>query len=217
MNRYLSLALSETTPGTGKFNLIAMDMDRYELVPLSLQKSEIITPGGEIFWDLGRMTAVGKSDKCTEKRTDPRNVSVKPQECHLLPDSVNLRGLLEENLSDATQFFMDHSPENRFAIVKASKVVEIRSGHSKYDGTLKCRMKLQLKGLNETSQLLNKDYRWVKYWQWHDENGTLENQEEISSRYCRLLNDGKKNVYLILYRHFFTKGDMVWIAGIHWL
>ncbi len=213
---FLSLAMTETKPGTGDFNVIAMDMHSYKLIPIKLSKNEIITPGGQVIWDVGRITVVDRVQRYVNYETDPRNVVYVASNCRLSEEGVNLKRILEENISSADVFYS--SPSGRFAIVKVNDVSQLLVERRSIEAMPQCKMTVSISGSKRAYKtLLNKDYRWVNYWLWkydQENNGGLEADY---NRYVQILNRRGKTLYLILYRHYFRQDNRIWIAGMHWL
>ncbi len=213
--RLLSLALSETRPGLGEFNVIALEMSKYNIIPIKLKRTEIVNPSGDIVWDLGRITVAEDIDR------DPfilgRNTVYITSNCRLSNETVNLSSILNEySTVDVEDFFRKNT--ERFAIVK---VKEVSSIQLKTDdiSSVKSKLDIYIQGIDRSITLLNKDYRWVKYWQWEVQQKSNDQIRADMQRYANLLNRKDKKLYLILYRHFFEKGNTIetWIAGMHWL
>ena len=212
-NDFLALSISEKQPGTGKFNVIAMDTFRYRLYPIRLKKNEIISSDGRIIWDVGRITTAESVEMESESTTDSRNFECVVKNCRLSDEPVNLKRILEENSTDYQDFL--NSPNMRFAIVKAREVLSIQLEKRTEDERPTCRIRVSFGSYND--KLLNKDYRWVNYWLWQYDHCSEAQLEENCSRYLQLLNRRGKTLYLILYRHYFKNGPQKWIAGMHWL
>ena len=209
-DEYLTLAITETTPGAGKYNVIAMNCRTREIIALELEHDEIITAQGFIIWDIGKITAVRSLDRLW-RSTNPRNELYKPSGCNLIEDKVLLKDVLEDSLTSPTDFFDGVGPS--FTVFKVRKVNEIIVGQE-INNNFKCRVTLSLYDDNQNERkLLNKDYRWVNYWY----HVNAKDLKQAQNRYVKLLNKKGKNLYIIVYRHFFKAGPNSWIAGMHWL
>ena len=213
--RLLSLAISETRPGVGEFNVIALEMSKFDIIPISLRKENIITSSGEIVWDLGRVTIAEDIER------DPfslgKNTVYKANDCHLSDEAVNLRSLLDEYSTVDIEDYFGNSAE-RFAIVKVRVVDKILLSPDK-TSFFKSRLVVYIQGIAEPKNLLNKDYRWVNYWHWQTQQKNSDQIRTDMLRYANLLNRNDKKLYLILYKHHFEKDNRheIWIAGMHWL
>ena len=210
---FLTLSMTEKQPGAESFNVIAIEVSSYQLHPIRLGKNEIISEDGKIIWDIGRITTAETAYLDSEHVSDPRNAECLVTNCSLSDQKVKLKRILDDNITPISQF-IDY-PDIRFAIVKASDVLDIILEKSDEDPRPKCR--LQVSFGNSSYTLLNKDYRWVNYWVWQYAQNDEERLEENKRRYLQLLNRRGKSLYLILYRHYYQTHPAVWIAGMHWL
>ena len=211
--KFLALSISEKQPESERFNVIAMETSEYQMYPIRLEKNDIIDRDGIIIWDLGRITSAESVVRYNEPGQDPRNTEFLATNCCLTDEKVFLKRMLEENLTDITEFY--NSPGMRFAIVKARGVLDIQLQKTGSNARPICRMQVSC---GESSYpLLNKDYRWVNYWLWKYAQESEEQLEDDRNRYLQLLNRRDKSLYLILYRHFYAERSEVWIAGMHWL
>lgn len=210
MNEYLTLAIRETNPFKPKsdFEILVMDKETRKIQSFELKKDEIVAANGEVFWDIGFVTMV----------RSVREVSggLKPSGFMRIYDaSTKLKSLLDTATISSSRFFTNTS--EKFAVVKVDKVLNISCGENDR-GIFQSRIKVKLNGVptrEKEQELLNKDYRWLKYWQ-HIKK--VEKTDEKIAQYLSLLNKSDKDLYLILYRHTFkNKRKMHWIAGMHWL
>lgn len=207
MNKLLTLSIAETQPN--HYNIIAMDARTRNLVALSLSRNEIISPEGIIHWDIGKYT------KVTELTKEPgslKNITYRPENFELLAnEQINLKSVLEDSLSLSEDFF--NLKGNNFVILKAKNVADIVSkttnGHTNYHMYIVFSDNIHA----APRRILNKDYRWVNYWQ-RVPKGKFE---ETKNKYCALFNKPGKDLYLILYRFYFGNGPQEWITGIHWI
>lgn len=217
----LSLAIAEMDPRVpGEFTILGMEMKRRSIRPFLLSKEEIIAPNGDVRWDLGRITDVGSVQEYLKEHTNKLNMSYIPSNCRLSEASVDLHQLLEEKKESASDFFTKTN-KSRYAIVKVSHVSDITVVPSEKNPHPSCKMVVRFQGASNDESLLNKDYRWVNYWvRQYEKNNSEQNKalfDESRKRYIALLNSKKKNLYCILYRHFFINNSNIWIAGMHWL
>lgn len=213
--RLLSLALSETRPRLGEFNVIALEMSKFNIIPIKLKKTEIVTPSGDIVWDLGRITVAEEIER------DPfilgKNTVYITNDCRLSNETVNLPSILNEySTVDVEDFFKKKT--ERFAIVKVKEVSNIQLKTDDISN-VKSKLDIYIQGADRSITLLNKDYRWVQYWQWQVQQKSTDHIRIDMQRYANLLNRKDKKLYLILYKHYFEKDNTIetWIAGMHWL
>ena len=126
-----------------------------------------------------------------------------------------LKTVLESKSTNPEHFFSNRNVD--YAIVRVSNVKDITVEEDEY-GTLKSRIKVSINGLplsRNVDPLLNKDFRWIKYWSRIYKMDTIA---EKKSQYIKLLNKKSKTLYLLLYRHTFPNGQRrYWIVGMHWL
>lgn len=213
---FLTLAISETNPLTKEFNVIAMEMKGQEIVPIELDKEEIVSNTGEIFWDIGFVTAVdGQIQRKYSNSSGPFVVSGSTR---LKDNNIKrLKSILEAKSTFPQSFF--ENERIKFAILKINKVDSIymnseRNGEAEMN---KHFLSVYVSGMplyKNPINLRSKDYRWINYWNWICKN---DGYDEKKKKYIRLFNQKEKNLYLILYRHNFKTESHYWIAGMHWL
>lgn len=211
MPNLLTLAITETFPGTDDFNVIALDEKSRNLIALHLKKEDIISEDGKVYWDIGRWTEVSKL-QLTKLDTDPRNRVYIP-ESSILHDKANIKSILEDRTTSSREFMANRG--SPYAILKVKKTNEIVV-ETDEKGILRCRLAVQFyDNPAHPQRLLNKDYRWVKYWS----KVPKEEMTEVKDQYFKLLNRPSKTLYLIVYRHYFKDSacPVPWIVGMHWL
>ena len=210
MYEFLTLAIREKDPKKPRddFGVVVMDMRTKKIHSLSLEKTDIVSPSGEIFWDIGFITVV----KDVSQQVDGRLV---PSGFMSIKDATGiLKNILELKSKNPEHFFSNLSVD--YAIVRVSEVKDI-TVDEKFDGTMQSRMLVTINGSawRKLDPLLNKDFRWIKYWTHIYKTGTVEEKKQ---QYIKLLNKKSKVLYLLLYRHTFPNGHKnFWIAGMHWL
>lgn len=209
MDSFLTLAMSEAKPGQGEFTVVAGKENSGILAPIYLEKSEITSCDGSIYWDIGSVTRADVV-KYIPKNTDTKNVGYKANHPEVIKkyDEYELKNFLLDRVGSYESF---KSNQARFIIVKVKEVKNFNV--AVINGTLKCRMDVVLTGSNDSVSLLNKDYRWVTYWQ----HVSDEEKEVCVNRYMTLLNRTDKTLFLILYKHYYSNGPAHWIAGMHLL
>ena len=215
MYEFLTLAITETDPIQDEFSVIAMEVKAKQLTKFDLRKMDIVSNQGEIFWDIGFTTFAKEIVYPSFGNNYKQTVAgVSLGENRL----SELKNILEAKSTDPKSFFDNEKVQ--FTIVKVSKIEDM----TKYLNTKKCSegilqfyLKVYIKGLPDyqnSISILNKDYRWKKYWN-HICNKNI--YEEKKSQYLSLLNRKNKSIYLILYRQQFKENTWFWISGIHWL
>lgn len=211
MNEFLTLAIREKDPKKPQddFGVVVMDMKSKMIHSFALEKNEIISPSGEIFWDIGFITKV----KDVSKKADGKLV---PSGFVEMKDARgSLKTILESKSTTPERFFSN--PNVDYAIVRVSSVKDITVEEDNY-GTMKSRLTVSINGLppsRKLDPLLNKDFRWIKYW---SRIYKMDAVSEKKGQYIKLLNKKSKTLYLLLYRHTFRTGKkLYWIAGMHWL
>ena len=210
MYEFLTLAIREKDPSKPQddFGVVVMDMQSKRIHSFTLEKNEIVSPSGEIFWDIGFITRVKDVDKKADGKLVPSGYVDKKDA------TSTLKTILELKSKNPEQFFRNWNID--YAIVRVSKVSDITVEEK--DGKIQSRITVTLNGLPASYRLdplLNKDFRWIKYWT-HIYN--IDAVEDKKQQYLKLLNKKSKTLYLLLYRHTFYSGKKLhWIAGMHWL
>lgn len=211
MYDFLTLAIRETNPmeTMSDFDVVAMDTQSKQIHSFSLKKDEIISQSGEIFWDIGFVTRVKDISKDSNGKLVPSGFVCKSDA------SDKLKTILEAKSTNPDMFFRNRSIV--YAVVKVSKLSDIIVEKDNRN-VLQSRITVNISRLplyDNEKTLLNKDYRWIKFWE-HIYN--MDMVEEKKAQYLRLFNTKRKTMYLILYRHTFPSGKKwEWIAGMHWL
>lgn len=218
MFEFLTLAITETTVNTGKFNVIAMETKSQNIVPFGFNKEHIISETGEVFWDIGFTTIVGERPKRKYTNNDS-SPFVLNGSAELNQNKISsLKSILDAKSASGLEFF--ENEKLKFCVLKVSKVENIncKIDNSGTVENIKHYLSFYVNGLSVDKSpisILNKDYRWKNYWNWIYAN---DNYEEKKKKYLKLLNRRDKNLYLILYRHTFKTGETSnWIVGMHWL
>lgn len=210
MQNLLTLAIAETFPGTDDFNIIALNEKSRNLLALRLTREEIISETGEVYWDIGKWTSV-QNLKLTKVDASPRNKVYTPDSAKLLDKPADIKSILEDSIKSSRDFMNDKGIT--YAVLKVKKLKEILV-ETDDKGNRKCQLDVFFSDNPAHPQkILNKDYRWVKYWSRVPKNDL----DDVKDKYFRLLNKPGKVLYLILYRHYFADSDSSWIVGMHWL
>lgn len=209
MYEFLTLAISEIKPKTDNIGVAVMDMQTKKFHIFFLDKKDIISQTGEIFWDIGFIT--------TMKNVTAYNGRLVPSGFVCIKDARrNLKTILEAKSLNPERFFSND--KETFAIVRVSAVKNITVKKND-DDIIQSRMEININGLPLSVEVnrwfLNKDLRWIKYWSHIYDTDKLQDKR---SHYIKLLNKKNKTLYLLLYRHTFVGGSKNhWIAGMHWL
>lgn len=209
--RFLTLAISETREN--EFSVIAMNMEDQSIIPLKLSRNEIMNDDGEVFWDIGMETSVSKISLINDGRTNEQNKTYHPTGCKLISGlNPDLKSILEDNLSDSSTYLKRIG--ETFAILKVKKIEDIITGTDKRGKkTTRLVVTFADNPKGDSKELLNKDNRWRSFWLRVPE----AKMDEQKVRYLKLLNKRGKNVYVIMYRHYYKFGPIYWIVGMHWL
>lgn len=202
MYELLTLGMKETYKD--HFELIVLRKNPVKIVSLTRTKNQIINEKGKCFWDIGYVTEVEHIE--TEKDNVDKLIIQGKVHMHSTPCIDKLKRYFENRSADPTAFF--DNKEVTYGFVKVDKVYEL----IEEENGEKFRMMVHLKGdpAFKKRKILNKDYRWKKYWQRMYQSSHLI---ETKERYIEMLNQNTRGLYIIMYRH--TYGE--WIAGMHWL
>ena len=210
MYEFLTLAIREKDPSKphDDFGVVVMDMESKKIYSFTLEKNEIVSPSGEIFWDIWFITRVKDVNRKSDGKLIPSGyIDKKDATCIL-------KNILELKSKNPERFFQNMNID--YAIVRVSNVSDITVCEN--DGKMQSRITVTINGLPASyrlNPLLNKDFRWIKYWSYIYE---IDRVEEKKQQYIKLLNKKSKALYLLLYRHTFPDGKKNhWIAGMHWL
>jgi len=213
MNNLLSLAITETLPNRHEFNIIAIDESTKEIFAVKLNKDEIINKSSnQVWWDIGFVTHIERRELI---QLSYGNVVYHCIGSELKVSKIDLlRDFLEKQSRNNKSIFSNKTI--RYQIAKAKNLKDI-SYIIDEKGVLKVYVELVVSDgslSRESRKLLCKDYRWVNYWNYVISK-ELFNQKK--AKFVKLINESDKDIYLILYRHFFETNENVWIAGLHWL
>lgn len=211
MTEIISLAISEMRPGLGDFKIIGARVKDRTLLSMNLSKSEIIDEFGNINWDIGLVTEVTDMKNSFDYN---RNVLVKVSGCRpKIYDFKLMKEILKDKSINGTSFF--ESKTITFSVIEPKLITDISCSNDGNGFGPKHYLSIVLKGNHSTARkLLNKDFKWVHFWNWIFETGKYEQRKE---HYKNLLNRQDKKLFLILYRHNFRDNTSYWIAGMHWL
>lgn len=216
MHEFLTLAITETDPVKKDFSVVAMEIKSKNITSFNLKKADIVSLQGEIFWDIGFTTLVkdviNPSSENRYRRT-VAGVQLGQNKMH------ELKKILEAKSTNPKDFFENQNRD--YGIVKVSKIqdIENRSDNINYkEEVQKHDLVVYISGMPDhlsPHRLLNKDYRWVKYWNYILNSNNYETKKK---QYLKILNSKNKTMFLILHRRKFKNGSTnFWIAGIHWL
>lgn len=217
MTDFITLAITEVKPQANDFNVIAMETKSQTIVPIHLLREQIITSSGDIYWDIGFLTSVNGSIQRKSIGND-NSLFIVNGSSKLGENKTNSLKTVFEAKSNTPQTFFDNEKQ-RFCILKISKVDNISTMTGKESDTDKIRhyLSVYVNGLpayKNPISILNKDYRWINFWNWVCKNDAFN---EKKKQYLQLLNRKDKDLYLIIYRHQFRAGSRYWIVGMHWL
>lgn len=214
MYELITLAITETFPNTDEFSVVAYDVKSKNILSFDLVRDQIVSTNGEVMWDIGFTTFV---DEIRIRESKYGNEMYEAFKVKLANNSIDLlKKILEAKVLNGDKFFVN--TKERYAIVKVNEVEDIsidKKTESKGGQINKYRIKANITCLKEAKEFLNKDYRWVHYWNWIIKNSEFENKRK---KYLDLLNRKDKELYFILYRHKFQgNSSRYWISGMHWL
>ncbi len=217
LTEFLTLAITETRPQTGEFNVIAMETRSQNIVPIHLVKEQIVSSEGDVFWDIGFVTSVSGNMQRKHLGND-NSLFLISGSARLGANKINTFKAICDAKSTTPQTFFDNEKQ-RFCILKISKVEDLSIYVDKESEieNIKHYLSVYVCGMpayQNPISLLNKDYRWINFWNWIYKNDAFD---EKKKKYMKLLNRRDKELYLILYRHHFKTSNHHWIVGMHWL
>lgn len=213
MIEVLTLAMAESIPGS--FQVIVLKKKPTEIISIRLDKEDIISESGTPFWDIGYVTEVEYLNRnLTSSRNITYNVSGR---IRMKSDSKigNFRSYFNNRSRGAEEFF--NNSDSTYGIARVEQIVSLSEtiNHSdRIKDAFRMELVVQDVPIFRTKNILNKDYRWKKYWQKMYDTHHLE---ETKERYIKLFNEAERDLYIILYRHQYDDRSRIWIAGIHWL
>lgn len=214
---FITLSITETRPDKDEFSVIAMETKSQNIISLNLKKSEIISDQGEIYWDIGFITVGDISKNSSSSNSNSTYLATNTQ---IGDNQISLLKNLLETKSLNPQLFFTND-KFQFGIVKVNKVIDLKIRVDKCNYTkdiIKHYITVNICGIphyENPNEYLNKDYRWVKFWNQIHESPYYKSQKE---KYLRILNQKDKNLYLILRRYYFDKKNVkIWISGMHWI
>lgn len=211
MYEFLTLAITETVPNTGEFTIIAMDLKSRNMGCFALSREQIISSKGDVYWDIGYKTLVGD---LVETNDYYGNVTCTCRALKTAEKVNNFKKHLEGVSSGETDFFTNC--KRKFTVIKVGGLTDITVKND--DNNTKHYVEVYNQGLssyNKKTRILNKDYRWINYWNFAIKSGLFNEKKD---RYLKLLNEQGKDVYFVLYKRCFSNGkNFYWIAGVHWL
>lgn len=213
----LTLSIAEGIPGSKKFEVNCLHITNSKkgpIVSFELTKAEIFDPIGQAIWDLGRITLMEGIH--LKKFQSVNKVYVPDGKVELLESKVITKEMLKDVLNHNVMEYDDFQSKKdlRFAVVKPRKIISIDEDAGD-KGRRKQRMTLDFDDNHRQEKLLNKDYRWVHYWNQISEDEIWLKQD----MYTNLFNEPEKDLYLIVTKYKF-KGKpwpSTWISGMHWL
>lgn len=199
MDKLLTIGISETFED--KFKIIAIH-NRQRFV--SLDVSEFYD-GKDFLWDNLACTEV---EKLVEP-LDSREICSVEGRAKIIGrlSKIELKNLFSKLKINWNRF---KQSDRTYAVIKVDYVDDISYDYNKN----KHRISFVCGG-KEIKNLLNKDYRWIQYWNHYLDLGRYE---EKSKYYKNYLNRLDKEVYVVMYRHRFMDGKTLdWIVGLHCL
>jgi hypothetical protein len=188
MSKYLTLAISETFRNSNKFKIIIYDINTEAFSEEEKSEKDFFDRSGVPNWDLFHVTEVKNNKEKIIDRYSKKQI-------------INL---FKQNQISLEKFLQSTSMV--YGIVKLNNFKELQP----IDDKFQTRVVVRSKGTNK--QLLNKDYRWVKYWN----SLNKDSYEEKIIQWKNFLNNSNNEVYAVMYRHTFRNGSKSqWIAGFH--
>lgn len=212
MNSFLTLAVAQEDPAKNNYFVIAMDMNNKNIYKFNLDKKEIISNKGEVYWDIGFITTVENIE------VDRINKNIRVGKFLNITNKIgNLKSILDAKAANPQEFFLKENIE--FGVAKVKKILDLEMGIDyENNNVFKSSMKLKIMympvGYDENI-LLNHDYRWIKYWE-----RTYNKSDFIDkkNKYIKMLNNPNKSLYLVLFRMKFSDSKTnKWIVGMHWV
>jgi hypothetical protein len=187
MSKYLTLAISETFRNSNKFKIIIYDINTKVFSEEEKSEKDFFDAIGTPIWDLFHVTEVKNNKaKIIDRYSKKQIINLFKQ------NQISLEKFLQSSID--------------YGIVKLNNFKEVQP----LDDNFQTRVVVRSKGQNK--KLLNKDYRWVKYW--NSLNKDLYERKII--QWKKFLNNSNNEVYAVMYRHTFRNGNKSqWIAGFH--
>jgi succinate dehydrogenase flavin-adding protein (antitoxin of CptAB toxin-antitoxin module) len=187
MSRYLTIAISEKERNKDKFKIIYYDLSKEVFAEADKKTKDFFDSDGNPVWDLFHVT-------------EEKQNSAKIIESYSKQQIINL---FESNLTSLERFFLSSQD---YGIVKLNSIKAVHPLNEKFQTHVVVRSRGQDK------PLLNKDYRWLKYWK----SISDKMYDEKCQQWKDFLNSSDNKVYAVMYRHTFPTGRKGrWIAGFH--
>ncbi|WP_394217563.1 hypothetical protein [Halobacillus trueperi] len=204
MTKLLTLSISETWKNN--YKVVTYDMDACQFHSLQIKESQFRDKDGKIIWDLFGVTKVNQA---IPTQSEFSTISGQPVLVKYL-DKEEMISFFNNYKTSAKRFFYGNAS---YGIVKVDSISKIHIPVLKNN---KLTQKIDFKsGSKPFTFKLNKDFRWLKYW----ENVPERKIVEKINQWTTFLNNKNKSVYLILYHHkeYNNPKYNKWIVGFHCL
>ena len=229
----MTLAIAETSKD--KYAIIAVDTEslRFYVVD-GLEKEQIVSANNDFYWDIGAVTRISNPQIKGDK------IWLKGQYCEMVKpfDRNAFKKMLKGLSTEKSDFF--ENKKKPIDVVRFHKVVRIwsdkgwRPTTSYIGGQMKRSHRLEAYvwakkskgrkvddyGVDDPSgdyaaiEILNKDFRWVQYWNWIE--STDGDKEDKRKKYMGMLNAPRFDKFFVMYRFYPKSGKEVeWIGGVH--
>lgn len=220
MGKLLTLAMSEMSPKSDKYKVIAYYLDIGEIIEIDLSETKFKDINGRIVWDIGAVTKVEDIIKDRNEVYEIKGDMVLER----YYSKSEFKDVFLNELSNYSTFI--RNKDIQYAIIKPSTVI-LKNPKMDKQNCFRSYITFWANGV-EGKCKYNKDYRWLKYWNHIYDSNALKIEEKISHYEMFFKN---KEVYLILYRYkgkdnskgknnlsrrYTYTSDIHWVAGFHY-
>lgn len=201
MNEYLTISISETRRFEYKVVTVCKQDSRF--YALNITEDQFVNNDGSIAWDLFGWT---KANLDYIGRGLYRPKGAPPEVVNYM--SKEKMKYFFNQLDVELETFLDDDCQLEYGVIKVNEVREIQPPYTSDNMT---KQRVQIVSGNTSRTLLNKDYKWLNYW----ENVDEEQIQDKIEHWHRVLNQEDSSVYAVLYRHQFRNNAQKWICGFH--
>lgn len=217
----LTLSMAEKT-NRNDYQIIGLDLDSQEIVSISgISKDDIIVNNNSV-WDIGAVTSIDLTKNDSEG-VYAYNYSGKAKLKEPFDRNFFLKVLKMKSHGNSKFFVNEKEIFDIIRIVRLDDIIE-RGGKHYIRAIIAAdtnhtSMRISADGIREQSgkyyytELLVKDIRWVKYWDWAKKNKFYEEKVNI---YRKSFNKFYHDKYIVVYRHRFNNlSTSYWVTGLH--
>jgi hypothetical protein len=202
MNEFLTISISET--GRSQYKVVTVCKQDSRFYALNITEDQFVNNNGSIAWDLFGWT---KANLNYVGRSLYRPVGTTPIVVNYM-SKEEMIGFFEK-IKVKLKTFLDVECHLEYGVIKVDEVLDIQPPYTS-DNMTKQRVRI-VSEKYPSYPLLNKDYKWLNYW----ENVREEQMQEKIEHWHSILNHEDSSVYAVLYRHQFRTSFQKWICGFH--